>query len=120
MVVLLHFWIVSTALSTGSEMALARAVAAADVVVFSESMTEDERRRRIEAIRETSPEKILVQMDEIDAGPVGGLDAMVSVGNGPGALVATIYGLLVEHGLASKGWETLETTLLNDVDGPVH
>jgi hypothetical protein len=119
MVVLLHFWVVSTALSQWGEMALARAVAAADVVVFSELIGVDERRRHIEAIRETSPEKILVQMDEIDAGPVGGLDAMVSVGNGPGALVATIYGLLVEHGLPSRGWETLETTLLNDVGGPV-
>jgi hypothetical protein len=117
MLVLGHFWSVTTALVAWRENALARAVAGVDVVVLYEGVEESRRRYWVEAIRENSPEKILVQMDEMDAGPGGGLDASVATSNGPGALVATIYGLLVERGLPSKGWRGLEATLLEGVGG---
>ncbi len=119
-VVLTHFWAVSTALAQWTDKDVLRTVAKADVVVLSNDLPEELRHRWIEEIREHSPEKVLIQMDELDRGPVGGLDAMVAVGSGPGALVATIYGLLCERGMASKGWKSLETTLLDDVSGPVH
>jgi hypothetical protein len=116
-VVLTHFWVISMAVSSWTEMALARSVAATDVLVFCYGLPEDQRRRWVETIRDNSPEKILLQMDDIDSGPVGGMDAMVALGSGPGALVSTIYGLLIERGMPSKGWKSLETTLLDDVSG---
>ena len=118
--VLGHFWLVASALATVPVADLARSLDPADVVVLSECLSERQRHLLVKSIHDLSPDKVLVQMDEIDAGPVGGLDAMVAVGNGPGALVATIYGLLVERGLASKAWGSLETTLLDDATGPVH
>jgi hypothetical protein len=118
--VLGHFWLVATALATEPAPELARSLEPADVVVLSECLSERQRHLLVKAIHDLSPDKVQVQMDEIDAGPIGGLDAMVAVGNGPGALVATIYGLLVERGLASKGWSSLEITLLDDATGPVH
>jgi len=118
--VLSHFWAVATALVPWDERDVHKAFGKADVIVLSNDVPEDLRHRWIEEIRENSPEKVLIQMDELDCGPVRGLDAMVAVGSGPGALVATIYGLLCERGMASRGWQSLETTLLDDVSGPVH
>jgi len=118
-VVLSHFWAVATALVRWDEREIHKAFVKADVVVLSNDVPEELRHRWIEEIRENSPEKVLIQMDELDCGPVRGLDAMVAVGSGPGALVATIYGLLCERGMASRGWQSLETTLLDDVRGPV-
>jgi len=119
-VILTHFWVVTTALGSLSDGAMTQAVAAADVIVLCDKLPEGRRKRYIDDIREKSPEKIVVQMDEIDSGPVGGLDAMVAVGCGPGALVATIYGLLNERGMPSKEWKSLETTLLDDASGSVN
>jgi hypothetical protein len=119
-VILTHFWAVSTALGSVSEAVMTRAVTAADVIVLCDRFPAGKRKRYIDGIRESSPEKILVQIDEIDSGPIGGLDAMVAVGSGPGALVATIFGLLTERGMPSKGWKSLESTLLDDVKGLVN
>ena len=75
-----------------------------DLVVVCETLPELERQRWVERVRLESSAMLVVKLNGYDAGPHASADATVDVEHGPGALVATIYELLTERGLESRGW----------------
>ena len=85
-----------------------------DLVVVCETLPEPERQRWVERVRLESSAMLVVKLNGYDAGPHASADATVDVEHGPGALVATIYELLTERGLQSRGWSFLPDDL------PVH
>ncbi len=75
-----------------------------DLVVVCETLPEPERQRWVERVRLESSTTLVVKLNGYDAGPHASADATIDVEHGPGALVATIYELLTERGLESRGW----------------
>ncbi len=75
-----------------------------DLVVVCETLPEPERQQWVERVRLESSAMLVVKLNGYDAGPHASADATVDVEHGPGALVATIYELLTERGLESRGW----------------
>ncbi len=121
--VLTHFWAIATAqvfpvdghIVSHGDVPLLKS----DLVVLCHTIPDALRQGWIDAIRSSLPALLIVKMNGFDAGPHGGADATVATGNGPGALVSTIYGLLTERGLGSREWPDREAQLLASVDGPV-
>ena len=99
--VLKHFWTIETALTDGRTVPELQA----DLVVVCESLPNEERQRLVELVREQAPLMLVVKINGYDSGPHAGADATVSWTRGPGALVSTIYELLTERGLNSRGWQ---------------
>jgi hypothetical protein len=79
----------------------------ADLLVVSASVPEPERQRLVEMARAQTPLTLIVRTDGYDSGPLSSADATVDEERGPGALVSTIYELLTERGLPSRGWPKL-------------
>ncbi len=101
--VLQNFWLVETvALDLGQLPDFNT-----DLLVVSASVPEPERQRLVDLARAHSPMTLIVRTDVFDSGPLLGADATVDEGRGPGALVSTMYELLTERGLPSRGWPTL-------------
>ena len=102
-VVLRHFWVVEKVLFD----AVADPVLDADdakLAVLCDSVEEPRRQRLVEALRAGWPTLLIVKMNGYDSGPHASADATVDTVHGPGALVSTIYELLTERGLPSRGW----------------
>ena len=98
--VLRSFWQVATvSVDTGESPFLDT-----DLVVVCETLPEPERQQWVERVRLESSAMLVVKLNGYDAGPHASADATVDVERGPGALVATIYELLTERGLESRGW----------------
>ncbi len=108
--VLRSFWQVATLSVDAGEPPLLET----DLVVVCETLPEPERQRWVERVRLESSAMLVVKLNGYDAGPHASADATVDVEHGPGALVATIYELLTERGLESRGWPFAER------DVPVH
>jgi hypothetical protein len=98
--VLHHFWDIQTAEPEESLVS----VFAADLVVVCHTLPEAERQHWVSKLRHQVPSMLIVRMNGFDSGPHAGADATVNVHNGPGALVSTIYELLIERGLPSRDW----------------
>ena len=98
--VLRHFWPVRM---TGPEPELLEHVAA-EVAVVAVTLNERERQECVDRLREQSPGLLIVKMNGYDSGPYAGSYAIVDEAHGPGALVSTIYQLLMEKGLPSRAW----------------
>lgn len=98
--VLKHFWKVSAA----SSNAFATILLSAEVVVLCHTLSEAERRNIVKQLNKEAPNLLIVKMNGYDSGPHAGVDAGVDLHHGPGALVSTVYGLLTERGLPSRGW----------------
>ena len=98
--VLRHFWTIATA-STIEFNALAPVT---HVAVLCHSLTDSERERVVSFLNQKHPGLLLVKINGYDSGPHAGVDASVDLHHGPGALVSTIYELLTERGLPSRGW----------------
>ena len=105
--VLRHFWTVETAITDGRGAVALNA----DLVVVSESLPSEARQLLVESVREHAPLMLIVKLNGYDSGPHAGADATVSWDRGPGALVSTIYELLTERGLASRGWQGRDAAL---------
>jgi hypothetical protein len=102
--VLQHFWLVETvALDAGELPRLA-----GELVVICASLELGERQLWVERARLEKPQVLIVRVDAFDSGPLAGADACVDDELGPGALVSTIYQLLTERGLESRGWPEVE------------
>ena len=108
--VLRSFWQVATVSVDAGEAFLPDT----DLVVVCETLPEAERQQWVERVRSHSSALLVVKLNGYDAGPHASADATIDVVHGPGALVATIYELLTERGLESRGWPFSER------DGPVH
>ena len=76
----------------------------ADLFVVCDTLEETERQGWVERVRQQMPTALVVKMNGRPAGPHAGADATVDDDEGPGALVSTIYELLTERGLESRGW----------------
>ena len=101
--VLQHFWLVETiALDMGEVPRFET-----DLVVVCSSVPEGERQVWVDRARSHAPTMLIVRLDGFDSGPMAGADATVDDSRGPGALVSTIYELLTERGLGSRGWPKL-------------
>ena len=85
-----------------------------DLVVVCETLPEPERQQWVERVRLEASPMLVVKLNGYDAGPHASADATVDVEHGPGALVATIYELLTERGLESRGWPFAQP------DVPIH
>ncbi len=108
--VLKHFWEIDIAALQTSDVP----VFSADLTVVCHTIPEEERERWVMRIRHQVPTMLIVRMNGFDSGPRDGADATVDVHAGPGSLVSTIYGLLTERGLASRGWPALPQHRLTD------
>ena len=108
--VLRNFWQVATVSVDIDEAPLLDT----DLVVVCETLPEPERQQWVERVRIESSAMLVIKLNGYDAGPHASADATVDVEHGPGALVATIYELLTERGLESRGWPFAER------DVPVH
>ena len=108
--VLRNFWQVATVSVDAGESP----VLDTDLVVVCETLPEPQRQHWVERVRLESSAMLVVKLNGYDAGPHASADATVDVEHGPGALVATIYELLTERGLESRGWPFAER------DVPVH
>lgn len=82
-----------------------------DLVVVCETLPEPERQQWVERVRLESSAMLVIKLNGYDAGPHASADATVDVEHGPGALVATIYELLTERGLESRGWPVTDLNL---------
>ena len=109
--VLRHFWIVSKA----SSDAFANHLQDADVTVLSHTLQEADRQAIVTHIKDENPQSLIVKINGFDAGPHAGVDAGVDLHHGPGALVSTVYGLLTERGLPSRGWLGAEYELISGI-----
>ena len=98
--ILRHFWSIRTTALNEPEAAEIDA----DVVVVCETLSEAERQRWVDRIRQESSSILVVKVNGYDSGPFGGADATVDEQHGPGALVSTVYELLTERGKASRAW----------------
>ena len=105
--VLEHFWTIATAAPEHLGIPLAQT----DLVVVCHTLPERERQACVNAIRAQAPAMLVVKENGYDSGPHANADATVDVQHGPGALVSTIYGLITERGLASRGWVEQESRL---------
>jgi len=106
------FWTI-TAISSFDEAG--ETLHAAGLVVLCHTLTEAQRLAWIERARAAVPIRPIVSLefaDRADAGRRNGADATVHHKLGPAALVSTIYELLTERGLRSKGWTGGGHTLL--------
>ena len=102
--VLRHCWVVLTDLvETGETPALE-----ADVVVLCDTFTEIERQGWVDRVKGEVPGMLIVKMNGYNSGPHAGADATVDEDQGPAALISTIYELLCERGLGSRGWADAE------------
>ena len=98
--VLEHFWPIETrTVDTWAQEKLN-----ADLVVVCDSLPEAERQDWVARVRLRAPHILLVRLNGYDSGPHAGADATVDERHGPGALVSTIYELLTERALPSRGW----------------
>lgn len=102
--VLRNFWQVATVVVEAGEAFLLDT----DLVVVCETLPEPERQHWVERVRLESSAMLVVKLNGYDAGPHASADATVDVEHGPGALVATIYELLTERGLASRAWSFVQ------------
>lgn len=93
-----HFWTVMTALADETLNL------ETDLVVVCETIPEPMRQDLVERVRGEAPTMLVVKVNGFDSGPRMGADATVDEVHGPGALVSTIYELLTERGLPSRGW----------------
>ena len=100
--VLEHFWRIRVAVVAAQEDVPMGA--GADLVVVCETMPGGERQVWVDFVKRESPTTLVVKMNGHPAGPHAGADATVNEDDGPGALVSTIYELLTERGLGSRGW----------------
>lgn len=98
--VLKHFW----RISVSSTEEFPDLLGGADVVVLSHSLSDKDRQPLVEHINAFAPQMLIVKMNGSDTGPHNGVDAGVDLHHGPGALVSTVYELLTERGIPSKGW----------------
>jgi hypothetical protein len=98
--VLQHFWLVETVALDAGEVPLF----AAELMVLCASIAAEEQQDWVDRARVKRPHILIVRMDGFNHGPLAGADAMVDDGEGPGALVSTIYELLTERGLESREW----------------
>ncbi len=101
--VLQNFWLVETVALDLGEMPRFET----DLLIVSASVPEPERQKIVEMARAHDPAMLIVRTDGFDSGPLNGADATVDEARGPGALVSTIYELLTERGLPSRGWPKL-------------
>ncbi len=102
--VLRNFWQVATVSVDAGETPSLNT----DLVVVCETLPELERQQWVERVRLESSAMLVVKLNGYDAGPHASADATIDVEHGPGALVATIYELLTERGLESRGWPFAE------------
>ena len=102
--ILIHFWGVRTLVGEASLEPGEPFTQDDDIVVLCDSFSDGERQQWVDRVRRFSSTLLVVKIDGFDAGPHAGSDAMVDYDHGPAALVATIYELLTERGLASRGW----------------
>jgi hypothetical protein len=105
--ILRHFWTIGIAAVDEVELPLLDA----NLVVVCHTLPEPERNEWVQRVRQVEPTMLIVRMNGFDCGPHAGADATVDVRHGPGALVATIYELLMERGLPSRDWPERETVL---------
>lgn len=98
--VLRYFWTMATATPEESD----QRTPLTDLAVICHTLPEGERQELISRIRQQHPGILLVKVNGYDSGPHAGADATVDAVHGPGALVSTIYELLTERGLPSRGW----------------
>jgi hypothetical protein len=98
--VLQHFWLVETVSLDSGELPKF----AGELVVVCASLPAHERKAWVERARAEKPHVLIVRVDEFEAGPLAGADAIVEDEHGPGALVSAIYELLTERGLESREW----------------
>ena len=102
--VLRHCWVVQTGLvEVGETPALD-----ADVVVLCDSFTEAERQGWVDLVKGQAPGMLIVKMNGYNSGPHAGADATVDEDQGPAALISTVYELLCERGVGSRGWADAE------------
>ncbi len=99
-VVLRHFWTIASAPTTDFGPLLP----STHLAVLCHSLADAERDRVVEAVNRTHPDLLIVKMNGYDSGPHAGVDASVDLHHGPGALVSTIYELLTERSIPSRGW----------------
>ena len=99
-VVLEHFWQIAIAVVDAAQQVEFEA----DLFVVCDTLEATERQGWVERVRQQWPTTLVVKMNGRPAGPHAGADATVDDDQGPGALVSTIYELLTERGLESRGW----------------
>lgn len=98
--VLRYFWLVQMSVVNDGD----RPPLEAEVVVLCDTFTERERQAWVDQVKGGAPAALIVKMNGYDSGPHAGADATVDEQQGPGALVSTIYEMLRERGLGSRGW----------------
>ncbi len=102
--VLRHCWVVRTGLLGPGKVP----VLDADVVVMCDTFGELERQQWVDWVKMEVPGMPIVKMNGYNSGPHAGTHATVDAEQGPAVLISAIYELLIERGLASRGWADAE------------